>query len=242
MLPAGSATSRLALHRWQAPGQCAVCHGWCRGALCADCIARHAAAAPRCARCGLRRPQPVDACGACIAAPPPQLRTVCAVDYGFPWDRLIARFKFHGDVGLAGALAGLLLRALPPDAAAAAGLVLPVPLAPQRLAERGYNQAWEIARRVAAATGRRADARLLLRPADGPHQAGLPLAERRRNLRHAFLVDPLRRTHLAGLRVALVDDVVTSGATAAVAAQALLDAGAAAVEVWALARTPEPGS
>ncbi len=233
----GSAAFELAA-RLRLPGQCAVCHGWCRGALCRDCVERHAPPLPRCRRCGLRLPPPATVCAACSATPPPFAAAFCALDYAFPWDRLIGRFKFEGEVGLAGALAPLLRRALP--ATVAPTLVLPVPLAPRRLAERGYNQAWELARRVAAAVGAAGDAQLLLRPVDGPHQAALPLAERHRNLRHAFLVEPLRRRALAGRQVALVDDVLTSGATAGAAARALLDAGAAAVEVWALARTPAP--
>jgi ComF family protein len=220
-------------------GQCAVCLGWCRGTFCADCLARHAAAVPRCRRCGLRTPAPVDGCGACGASPPPFVRTACAVDYGFPWDRLITRFKFGGEVDLAAALAGLLQRALPQEAATV-GRIVPVPLAPRRLAERGYNQAWEIARRVARRLKVPADAGLLLRPADGVHQADLPLAQRRQAVRRAFVADPDRRRRLAGTHVALVDDVMTSGATAAAAAQALLDAGAASVQAWVVARTPAP--
>jgi ComF family protein len=231
--------ARLA-RRLRPIGQCAVCRGWCRGALCGDCIARHAAIVPRCPRCGLRVAGEVPACAACIAEPPPFVRACCAVDYGFPWDRLIGRFKFGGEVELAGAWAELLLRALPTQERAAVAGVLPIPLAPRRLAERGYNQAWEVARRVATAIRLPADPALLLRPADGPHQASLPLAQRRQNLRHAFVVDPQRRSWMAGRQVAVVDDVVTSGATAAAAAQTLLAAGAAAVQIWALARTPAP--
>jgi ComF family protein len=221
-------------------GQCAVCRSWCRGTFCADCLVRHAAVMPRCRRCGLRTPAAVDGCGACGSSPPPFARTVCAVDYGFPWDGLITRYKFGGEVDLAAAFAGLLQRALPAEAAATLGRIVPVPLAPARLAERGYNQAWEIARRVARRLRVPADAGALLRPDGGPHQAGLPLAQRRQAVRRAFVADPDRRRRLAGVDVALVDDVMTSGATAAAAAQALLDAGAASVQVWVLARTPAP--
>lgn len=235
MLPAAAAAAPCFV------GQCAVCLGWCRGTFCTDCLARHAAAVPRCRRCGLRTPVPVDGCGACGPSPPPFVRTVCAVDYGFPWDRLITRFKFGGEVDLAAALAGLLHRALPPEAAAV-GRIVPVPLAPRRLAERGYNQAWEIARRLARRLHVASDAAALLRPADGVHQADLPLAQRRQAVHRAFVADPDRRRGLAGTPVALVDDVMTSGATAAAAAQALLDAGAASVQVWVLARTPPPGT
>lgn len=116
-------------------------------------------------------------------------------------------------------------------------LVLPVPLAADRLRERGYNQAWELARRVAAGRRLPSDARLLLRPVSTAHQAALPKAARENNLHQAFMVDPRRRREVQGRTIAVVDDVMTTGATLREATRALLQAGALAVEVWALART-----
>ena len=182
------------------------------------------------------------ACGACLRTPPPFEHTVCVADYGCPWDRLIADFKFAGRAELAGMLAvrlhaAWLQAALPP-----ASLVLPVPLSAARLAERGYNQAWELARRVAASAGLNARADLLLRPwetAHQAHQADLNRVARQQNLRSAFMVDPRQRSLLTGQRVALVDDVMTTGATAREAAAVLLRAGAAAVDVWVIARTAD---
>jgi len=219
--------------------QCEVCRQWGEAALCADCIARFATPLPRCGRCGLRLALPVAVCGACLRDPPPFEHTVCVADYGFPWDALIAAFKFRGRPELATVLAGRLRAAIAASAAPPPQCLLPVPLAPARLAERGYNQAWELARRLAHALGVPADAQLLWRPADGVHQAALGRAERQRNLVGAFMVDPRRRGELAGRRVALVDDVMTTGATARAAATALLRAGAAAVDLWVVARTPE---
>jgi ComF family protein len=117
-------------------------------------------------------------------------------------------------------------------------LVLPVPLSATRLAERGYNQAWELARRVARLAALPARADVLLRPLDTAHQADLNRAARQHNLRQAFMVDPRQRAAVQGRRVALVDDVMTTGATVREAAAALKRAGAAAVQVWVLARTP----
>jgi ComF family protein len=191
---------------------------------------------PRCDGCGLRLARAGLRCGACQATPPPFERACCAVDYGQPWDRLITAFKFHGRVELAGPLAERLYDALDADARAWPHCVLPVPLAPARLAARGYNQAWELARRVAARVGAAADATALVRPLDSTPQAGLARAERLRNLARAFRV--ARPQAVAGRRVVLVDDVLTTGATAIAATRALLDSGAAAVQVWALARTP----
>lgn len=221
---------------WPRTGQCEVCRRWCRGALCDDCTARHAVRVPRCAGCALPLLPAVTRCAHCLREPPPFERCCCAVDYAFPWDALVTAFKFHGRVELAAPLAGRLCAALDDDETQWPDLVLPVPLAPARLAERGYNQSWELARRVAAALQRPADARVLERDGDGPHQAELNRAERQRSLRGAFRV--ARAGQIAGRRVSLVDDVLTTGATAAEATRSLLQAGAAAVRVWTLARTP----
>jgi ComF family protein len=222
-------------------GQCAVCRDWAGAALCASCVERFAPALARCARCGLRTAVPTDLCGACLKDPPPFDGCVVAVDYAFPWDRLIADFKFDARVELAAPLAARLLDAIALARRPRPDWVLPVPLGPRRLAERGYNQAWELARRVARGLGCRAEARLLERPLDGPQQAGLDLAQRRRNLRGAYVVNLSLRLSLQGRHVALVDDVMTSGTTLREAAAALRRAGVARVDAWALARTPAPG-
>lgn len=221
------------------PGQCSLCRGWGRGSLCHACSAlvarRH-----RCLRCAIAVPADQPLCGSCVREPPPFERTITALDYAAPWDGLIRHFKFHGQPELATPLARLLRDALdhaagslpPPD------LVLPAPLSDARLRERGFNQSWEIARRL----GVRADPALLLRIRDTPHQADLPLDRRVANVRGAFAVEPLRRREIEGRSIALVDDVLTTGATAAEMTRTLLDAGAARVQLWVLARTPAPGS
>ena len=224
------------------PGQCAVCRGWCRGGLCAACIARFAAPCARCRRCALALPATAGGtCGACLRAPPPFEHAITAVDYGLPWRTLITRFKFHAGLELAPMLARRLADAA--TAALAADLprpdcLLPAPLSDERQRERGFNQAWELARRVAARLRLPADAGLLLRLRDTAHQLALPLDRRAANVRGAFAVEPLRRAQLEGRCVALVDDVMTTGATAAEMARVLLQAGAAQVQVWTLARTP----
>ena len=237
----GLAAALYRLPHWLPPRQCEVCLQWSgAGAdgVCADCVARWAAPLPRCARCGLRLGQPAAACGECLRHPPPFEGTVCAVDYGFPWDRLVGRFKFNAQAELASVLATRMLAAVQTAAAPRPGLLLPVPLSAPRLAERGYNQAWELARRIASRLRLATDPTLLLRPLDTAHQAELDRAQRQRNLRTAFMVDARRRGEIAGRRVALVDDVMTTGATAREAAAVLLRAGAAAVDVWVFARTP----
>lgn len=220
------------------PGLCAVCRGWALRPVCTDCVARFAAAVPRCRRCALRVALPGQTCGACQASPPPFDDCVAGCDYAFPWHRLIAELKFHGRVELAATLAERLLEAIGREARPLPHCVLPVPLAPRRLAERGYNQAWELARRIARRLGCRADAHSLLRPLDTAHQAELTLAQRQANVERAFVVRLRRGWPLAGQHLALVDDVMTSGATLRAAAQALRRAGAARVDAWVVARTP----
>jgi len=188
-------------------------------------------------------PASLDRCGACLRRPDaPVQATVAAVDYAFPWDRLITGFKFQRRLELGDALARLLHGAVQRSGHASPALVLPVPLSTERLRERGYNQAWELARRVARWQGCAAHASLLLRVRDTAHQLGLNERERVQNLRGAFLVEPRQAARLQGCSVALVDDVTTSGATADEAARALRAAGVAQVQLWVVARTPPPGA
>ncbi|HWI10322.1 MAG TPA: ComF family protein [Burkholderiaceae bacterium] len=220
------------------PSLCAICHGWGAQRVCAACVQRYGAALPRCRRCALQVPDGSAVCGACLTDPPPYASTIAAVDYDHPWDGLIAQFKFHAALDLTPALAAQMLAALQRSEAPAPTLLLPVPLSDARLRERGYNQAWELARRLGGALRCATDARLLLRVRDTPHQLAFPPEKRAGNVRAAFAVEPRRRAELQGRSVTLVDDVMTTGATIAEAARTLLQAGAAEVGVWVIARTP----
>ena len=163
------------------------------------------------------------------------------MDYAAPWDHLVTAFKFHSALDLGPVFAGGIANTVAAAATALPSLLLPVPLARARLRERGYNQAWELARRVGRGLGIRADATLLLRFRDTSHQLSLPPAARAGNVRGAFAVEPRRRAELAGRSIAIVDDVMTTGSTAAEIAALLKQAGAAHVSVWVFARTPRPG-
>lgn len=217
------------------PSQCAVCHAWPAQAVCEACVARFAQPVSRCRTCALPLPAGAAQCGACLRQAPPLELCLAAVAYAFPWSRLIARFKFDGQAGWGSALA-LLLRSAPgaDDALAQADALLPMPLSEQRLRQRGFNQALELARHLAPAKTR---PDLLLRLRDTPAQSALPRAQRLRNVRHAFAVDPLRVEEVRGRRVVLVDDVMTSGASLFAAAQALREAGATHITGLILART-----
>jgi len=223
------------------PSLCAVCRSWGAGRICAACTSRFAAPIARCRRCALPVPDGVESCGACLSHPPDFDAALARVDYAYPWDRLIAAFKFHAALDLAIPFADAIV-----DARQRAGttelpaLILPVPLSAARLRERGYNQAWQLARRVARRLGGQADARLLLRIRDTPHQLALPPQERAGNVRGAFAVEPRRLDELRGRRVAVVDDVMTTGSTLSEIARVLKAAGATSVAVWVVARTPRP--
>ena len=226
------------------PGRCAICRQASAGGLCTDCLERWAPARVRCQRCALPLPPALAgvlsgmACGACLSTPPPLARCVAAVDYGWPWRALLARYKFQGHSGWADALAAR-MRASPGAAEllAAADRVLPMPLARERLAERGYHQAWLLARALAP---EKADEGLLLRIRHTPSQRGLTRSERLANVRGAFAIEPLRAHEVRGQRLLLVDDVMTSGASLHSAAQVLRQAGAAEVSALVFARTARP--
>jgi len=222
------------------PSLCAVCRSWGRGRLCRDCIERFAVEQPRCRRCGLEVPTGVTSCGTCLLHPPPYDSTLTVATYGFPWDRLITAFKYHGALDLAASLAERLHAAARRRPELAPSLLIPVPLHPLRLRERGYNQAWELARRLGRRLGCDADATLLLRIRDTPRQLALAPEARAANVRGAFAIEPRRRAALRDATVTLVDDVMTTGATVAETSRVLLAAGAARVDVWVMARTPPP--
>jgi ComF family protein len=222
------------------PSLCGICRAWGRGRVCADCLGRFAAPVPRCRRCALPVAASVLDCGSCLTAPPPYAATLAAIDYRAPWDRLLTAFKFHGALDLAAVFAAMVADAEMRRGSRRPTLLLPVPLAASRLRERGYNQAWELARRIGARLGIDAEPALLVRLRETAHQLDLPPAARASNVRGAFAVEPRRRGELAARHIAIVDDVMTTGSTAAEIAAAVLQAGATSVEVWVLARTPRP--
>lgn len=222
---------------------CRICGAWSADVFCADCRDVWAAPRWRCAHCAIGLPDvlvrtPADPiCADCRRVRPAFDAAWAALDYGPPWDRLIAAFKFHAAPELAGPLAGLMRRALPADAEWP-DLLVPVPLTAERWRERGYNQAWELARRLGPAMNLPVRDDLIERLVGGEHQAALGGEARRRQVRGAYAVPAEARAALAGMHVGLVDDVMTTGATLAECARVLRRAGARRVTVWALARTP----
>ncbi len=221
-------------------GTCLLCRGSADGArgeglLCAACERD----LPRlgqgglCPRCAL--PCAGGAlCGACLAAPPSFDATVAALAYRFPADVLIQALKFHGTLAVAALLGRMLAQCVAGTPRVDA--VLPVPLSAARLRARGYNQSMEIARGVARSAGLRLEPWLCERVRDTPAQVDLPHAERARNVRGAFSCP----RPLEGMTVAVVDDVMTTGATLDEIAGALKRTGASRVVNWVAARTFPP--
>ncbi len=231
-LAVGTSIARRAL-----PQRCALCVAYAGDELlcraCEEALPRLPLSCPVCA---LPTPAAV-VCGSCTARSPPYASTIAAFVYAFPVDRLLQQFKYRGQLALADWAGDALATAVRfgleargpcerPDC------IVALPLAPTRQRERSFNQAREIAQRVARrlalplASG-------LKRITAGPPQAALPWHHRRHNVRGAFAV----RGEVRGASIALVDDIMTTGATLAEAALALRRAGASRVECWVVART-----
>jgi ComF family protein len=216
---------RKFLERWFG-GSCFLCRGAATDLLCPPCDADLPRLAdPSCPRCALPSPR-AEVCGRCLGEAPAYDATIAALAYDFPADVLVHALKFRGELALAGLLGGLLSNRI---TTSEIDRVIPVPLSAARLRERGYNQSVEIARQLGATL----DLALCARERDTPAQMDLPYAERKRNVRGAF-----RCTRpLSGERIAVVDDVMTTGATLNEVASVLKQAGAARVVNWVVART-----
>lgn len=219
------------------PSNCALCGGGCDGVVCAPCQDHFCLPVTnRCARCG--NPLPGGStCATCLSYPPSYDATVFAVEYAPPLDHLVLQLKFSARLPLAPWFARMLRDAvlarpgLPlPD------LLCPVPLGPSRLVERGFNQALEIARPLAAALGVALHPALAARQVDTRAQSGVSPHERAENIRGAFAIeDP---DLVDGRHVGIVDDVMTSGSTLEELAATFKRFGAARVTNLVFARTP----
>jgi ComF family protein len=227
------------------PRHCCLCGLAAPGehSLCGPCAAELEPNRHACVRCALPLPpgefgpRP---CGRCLRHPPAFERVIAPWRYSDQLGHLIHRWKYGGDTGLTGLLAHLWLGAA--AGAGAVDLLVPVPLHWRKQWQRGFNQSELLARRLArlrpglAADG--VDVHLARRARPTAPQSGMDAARRRQNLRGAFTT----RRSCASLRLAIIDDVLTTGTTADTLARTLLAAGASRVEVWCLARTPAPGS
>ena len=224
------------------PSACVLCGGDADEPVCTACARQFVPGGGARCRCCANPLGALDAghvCGACLAEVPAYDATVAGADYASPLDQLVLRLKFGGALALAPWCAGVLARAVlaapgfaPPE------MLCPVPLGPGRLAERGYNQALEIARPLSSLLGIALYPALALRPFDTPAQSSVAPGQRRKNMRHAFLVAPDMLMAVRGRHIGLVDDVMTSGHTLNALAATFKRFGAARVSNIVFARTP----
>ena len=224
------------------PCCCALCGRIGPTVLCEGCQARYLAdSSARCAQCAIDLPASagVTRCGSCLRRPPSFDATVVVGDYAAPVDQLVLALKFGGQLPVAPLFGQLLadaLRQLPRQAWPE--LLTPVPLGRRRLAERGFNQALEIARPLSRRLGLPLAPRLLARARETAPQSLLTPGERRANLRHAFSLPQASLEQVRGRHVGVVDDVLTTGATLEEIAATLKRCGAVRVTCLAFARTP----
>jgi ComF family protein len=219
---------------------CVLCGVEAAGArLCADCAAMLERNDSACARCAEPLPLPTPLCGKCLRRPPAFDAAWAGYLYRAPFDHLVQRLKFNNALAVGRALlpdwsaalrAHLAARPEPPPQA-----LIPIPLHRSRLRRRGYNQALELARDLGSDLQLPVVPAALSRVRATAPMPGLDLTTRRRNVRGAFAV--AAGTAIPS-RVALIDDVMTSGATLNEAARVLRRAGADWVEVWVLSRKP----
>lgn len=191
-------------------------------------------------------------CPLCEDYPPVFDHTLVAMPYEAPWNRLITRMKFQEDTALSRPLSALMLQAilarwqLPATArgrsqrrlrAGAPTLLIPVPLSPQRMHERGFNQASLLAHKLGKALQIPVHDQLLTRQQHTPRLMSLQAQDRQAHIKGAFRLDGRQTAVLRGRHVAIVDDVLTTGATANEVSRVLWQAGAREISVWVVART-----
>ena len=215
---------------------CVLCGATARGAaqqmLCDACDASLSLRPPEvCPQCGISSPKAM-LCGDCLADPPAFDATLAVFTYRFPFDQLIQSFKYSANLALTDFFAARLVETLHASQSTLADVVIPLPLARKRLSERGFNQAILIAQSVAQKLNLPLETTALVRVRETLPQTGLPWKQRHANVKGAFTCN----TDLGGRHVALLDDVMTTGATLNEAAKQLKKNGAARVTAWVMAR------
>jgi ComF family protein len=222
------------------PSSCALCGCVQRETLCKDCRRQFFQKdVIRCRQCAL----PLAAgsnmqCGECLQHATAFDATVAATDYAAPVDQMVLALKFGGRLELAPLMAGMIRdAALRRQELPLPTLLVPVPLGPRRLVERGFNQALEIARPLSRNLGVTLAPRLLVRERDTHAQSLLPPDERSLNMRRAFIVSAEAIDIVRGAHVGVVDDVMTTGETLNEAAATLKRFGASRVTNFVFART-----
>lgn len=223
-----SITQRLRL-----PRICVLCNQYHseNHAICTLCRAHLKAIGPACRYCALPLPESVFlVCGQCCKHKPYVDNVIAPYAFEEPLRTLLHEFKYHEGLYLCSFLAALIAEALPSNARNTQCLI-PVPMHPKRLRQRGFNQAVELAKHLGHVLGIPYDVAHCIKITNTAPQASLNAKQRRRNLRHAFQVKPLPYQH-----VTLIDDLITTGSTINELAKALKHHGVSQIDVWCCAR------
>lgn len=234
------------------PSCCALCGQSGKRVICDGCSKQYFSdCPPRCRQCAnplLQVDSPAPAqCGNCLKQPRAFDATIAVCDYAAPTDQLILALKFGGRLALAPMFAQMLADIIRHKARSnplappmdLPDILIAVPLSAQRLQQRGFNQALEIAKPLARMIGVNLQHGLLLRQRDTLPQSLVPeLEQRRRNLRQAFAVPLAAMRQIRGRHIGVVDDVMTSGETLHALAKTLRQHGARRVTNFVFARTP----
>lgn len=220
-----------------APGLCHLCQapldksGW---QLCAPCLRDLPGNDPACPGCALPGIS-AGHCAKCLVSSQPSItRATCVYRYAYPVNKLILDMKFHTQPGLARVFGQALADHINTMGSTLPQYIIPVPLHASRLGQRGYNQSLEIARHISSRLGIPVDHQCLKRIRKTLTQSELPASERKRNIRGAFSVNMPALSRYK--HVAIIDDVITTGATVNELARVLLKAGVDRIDVWACAR------
>ncbi|MES2499368.1 MAG: ComF family protein [Pseudomonadota bacterium] len=205
--------------------------------VCQDCLKDLTwSPASSCPQCALNSNSQI--CGNCISSQPDFDVTHAVFLYAYPVDTIIQRYKYGGVLSLSGTFGQLMSEKIrTANNCDAIDLIVPMPMHPTRLKERGFNQALEIAKELDLSLNKnnisKLDYKSVIRHTLTPPQASLPLKDRVKNIKGAFKVNK----DLTGKRIAIVDDVMTTGASLNELAKTLKQAGATHVECWVIART-----
>ncbi len=222
------------------PGRCLLCGGGASEYLCRGCRLDLPWLGSHCRQCGLPLAQGQGSCGHCLQHPPPFSRSVAAFTFAQPVDRLILAFKYRRQLAVGRLLSQLLAAHLRQSYARDSWpqLITPVPLHWRRLLPRGFNQAALLARDLGAAL-QLPVVNCCRRKRHTTPQQGTGRRRRQRNLKAAFALRRNMAQAVSGRHIAIVDDVVTTGATVAEMSMTLVEAGATRIDIWCIARTAQ---
>jgi len=202
--------------------------------ICPKCKADLPCTGPHCYQCGLPLGSALDTiCGACITNTPAFTRTVCALQYQFPADRLVQSFKFNRQLAAGRVLSHLMCEYVAANNLNRPDMLIPVPLHNLRMIKRGFNQACELGSYVSNILDIPLLTSALRRHRNTRAQSGLNRKQRRKNVRGAFYWHGPTQP---GCHIALIDDVMTTGTTVTECARVLKKAGAKRVDIWVAAR------